>query len=341
MSKLKEKSEYLTMRVSGFLGWLHRLVMLITFPIRKFWLFVTVLLIILVILVAIPMFYGIRFHDVWDWYMVKMPAHEFIEAKDKTLFDAEKKIDKLKHTFNEIVPGAKNKSPHKEKEYKKSSKNELISWHVAEFKKAKYKPQKKITIIEKIKEIKDEVNGKSEVEEVSIEEAIPAKDEFIIDIPSDEKQYIRNYEKTAEVVSEDNDDVLLSVDVENMHNNTAYRSAYKGNIEDYYTKLRSADLHYLKTPEIYEGEVRVIGPNSFYINGNFVFLYGIYSHPRRHDISAATEYLRNITQGHTTYCEAVAYSRKTHSPTVLCFVDGVFINKSLTEHNLAKNIALK
>ena len=113
------------------------------------------------------------------------------------------------------------------------------------------------------------------------------------------------------------------------------------NLADYYVKLRSEDLSYMENPEILEGDARVIGPNSMYVDGEFVFLYGIYSHPRRHDVDAAVQYLKNITQGKKVGCAVVAYSKKTQSATALCFVNGVFINRLLTEHNLAKNIALK
>lgn len=371
MSKFKEKSEYMAMRVSGFLSWVHRMVMLITFPIRKFWLIVAVLLVVLAVLIAIPLCYGIRFHDIWDWYMVKMPNHEFVEAKDKTLFGANEQIDKLRRTFNKIMPDKKMTAAKDEKEYKKSSKNQLVSWHVAEFRKAKYKPkqqpqsqqQKSEPIVEKIKEIKKMVIDTPAAENMpavnnaqTVDVGVPKNTASVVENVAVVQEYDENSDtsQTAEAAyiitsdtpplaeakqSSEQDNVFVAGIADNSPR--YYIPAYTGKIEDYYTKIRSADLTYLDAPEIFEGNVKVIGPNSLYVDGKFVFLYGIYSHPRRHDIQAATGYLQNITQGRSAYCVVVAYSRKTSSPTALCFVNGVLINKSLTEHNLAKNVALK
>jgi hypothetical protein len=352
----------MAMRVSGFLGWIHRMVMLITFPIRKFWLIVAVLLVVLAILIAIPMFYGIRFGDIWDWYMVKMPNHEFVAAKDKKLFETQEQIDKLRKTFKEIIPNKKAAAAKDEKEDKKSSQNQLVSWHVAEFRKAKYKPHAPSPIVEKIKEIKEiiaetpatednapveeyrYVEETQQIEEpVTVEEALPEENNApVVETSVVEAEYNITSDTPSVVTPEpvaENENVLV---VDTVENTPEYHvPSYVGNIENYYTKIRSADLAYLDVPEIFEGDVRVIGPNSLYVGDDFVFLYGIYSHPRRHDIKAATGYLQNITQGRRVYCIAVAYSRKTSSPTALCFVNGVLINKSLTEHNLAKNVALK
>lgn len=366
MSKFKEKSEYMAMRVSGFLSWVHRMVMLITFPIRKFWLILAVLLVVLAVLIAIPLCYGIRFHDIWDWYMVKMPNHEFVEAKDKTLFGANEQIDKLRRTFNEIIPNKKTAAGNDGKGYKKSSKNQLVSWHVAEFRKAKYKPktQKPSPIAEKIEAIKEVIIDTPPAEDTSVVEDVKTVAEYgpeentapIVENVTVEQEYVENSDTQPVAESEyiitsdtpslaepeqssEQDNVFVADTKDNSPQ--YYIPAYAGKIEDYYTKIRSADLAYLDTPEIFEGNVKVIGPNSLYVDGKFVFLYGIYSHPRRHDIQAATGYLQNITQGRSAYCVAVAYSRKTSSPTALCFVNGVLINKSLTEHNLAKNVALK
>ena len=338
MSKLKEKSEYMAMRVSGFLGWLHRMVMLITFPIRKFWLIVSVLLIVLIILIAIPMFYGIQLRDVWDWYMVKMPNHEFVEAKDKALFGAKEQVDKIRRNFKEVLPDKKSVADKDESKQKKEIK--LVSWNVAEFRKAKYVPQKQFPVIKKVEDLKEEKVAETKGDVVVIEEAEKPVNTVIVS----EEVYVAPEQNTDTAIKArdelpvDEYDSDVSVNAVEEHIKTSPRI---GNIENYYTKIRSADLVYLEEPEIREGEVKVIGPNSLYVDGNFVFLYGIYSHPRRHDINAAIRYLQNITAGRNVYCAAVAYSLKTQYPVALCFMNRVLLNRSLVDHNLAKNIALK
>ena len=346
MSKLKEKSEYMAMRVSGFLGWVHRIVMLITFPIRKFWLIVTVCAVVLAILIAIPLCYGIPFRDIWDWYMIKMPSHEFVEAKDKTLFNMEDGFNKVKRTVKEIVPSQKTEAE-KNAEEEKNRGPQFISWNVAEFKRARYKPHKQIPVIKKIEvDVEEKVisaktpEGAEKSKKKTVEETEIAPTEGVI-------------VKERAIVAENNEPSFMS-DVANnkgdeQNNELAVAVVEEtkkadGNVinfEEYYVKLESEDLSYNGKPEIIEGNARVIGPNAMYVNGEFVFLYGIYSHPKRHDVEAATQYLKSITQGKRVGCAVVAYSKKTQSATGLCFVNGVFINKLLTEHNLAKNVALK
>ncbi|MBR1601499.1 MAG: hypothetical protein IJ677_07975 [Alphaproteobacteria bacterium] len=338
MSKLKEKSEYMAMRVSGFLGWVHRVVMLLTFPIRKFWQIVTVCAVVLAILIAIPLCYGIPFRDIWDWYMIKMPNHEFIEAKDKILFNTEEGLNKVKRTIKEIVPNKKSGIEKNKKEEEKDRGPQFISWNVAEFHRARYKPQKSLPVAQKV--------------EVKVaEKQVPIKKEEVVkkaEVAPVENVIIKN-----DSFAEKKVESLVANDVENYNdvkNNKLAVSlvdekvpekAEKINLSDYYVKLRSEDLLYLSKPEAISGDARVVGPNSMYVNGKFVFLYGIYSHPRRHDIEAATQYLKNVTEGRKVNCAVVAYSQKTQSATALCFVNGAFINKLLTEHNLAKNVSLK
>ena len=338
-SKFKEKSEYMAMKVSGFLGWLHRVVMFITFPIRKFWLIVIVLAVILAILIAIPMFYGIQLRDVWDWYMVKMPTHEFVEAKDKTLFGAKEQVDKVRRSFNEIIPNKKSASTAK-KESKPKETVKLVSWNVAEFRKAKYVPQKQFPVIKKVEKVtKEEVVSPIETIEVAQEVETPAEVVVI-----SEEQYTEPKRDTAEVIRQKSEFPIEENDTEMLENVIKYDTdipANIGNIEDYYIVYRSPNLTYLEVPEIKKGKVRVSSANGLYVDGEFVYLYGIFSDSKRHDVDGAVRYLRNITEGKNIYCVAIAYSHKTQDPAALCFVNGVLINKSLVDHNLANNIALK
>lgn len=336
MSKLKEKSEYMAMRVNGFLGWIHRMVMLITFPIRKFWAIVTVLVVVLAILIAIPLFYGIPFRDIWDWYMIKLPTHEFVEAKDKTLFSAENKIKQIKHTFREIVPDKKSAS--EQQKNKKAEKMQFVAWNVAEFRKSRYKPRKTIQTVQKLK---DDVVDLEEKTVEKIKEILPQEAKIE---PENSEKYIKAMDEKPSIVNKDEklkENEQNSIIAMQMAKRKTSVSEYEGSLDDYYVKFKNKDLSYLKVPEIIKGDAKEIGPNSMYVNGEFVFLYGIYSHPRRHDVKAAIQYLHNVISGKKVYCEIVAYSLKTQSPTALCFVDGMFLNKALTEHNLAKNVALK
>ncbi|MBP1532238.1 MAG: hypothetical protein ILA52_01905, partial [Alphaproteobacteria bacterium] len=83
------------------------------------------------------------------------------------------------------------------------------------------------------------------------------------------------------------------------------------------------------------------GPNSLYLNDNFLFLYGVYTNPQNYDAQAAQQYLTDITDGRNVHCEVIAYTVQTQTASALCFVNGISINRALVNHNLADNTALK
>lgn len=121
-----------------------------------------------------------------------------------------------------------------------------------------------------------------------------------------------------------------------------YRETYyDGNLEDYYLKKDSLNLEYLPEPEKLYDTVRVAGPNSLFIAGKFVFLYGIYTNPKIYNAAEAQAYLTKITDSRKIHCDIVAYASQNQSATALCFVHGIFINKMLVDKKLAANIALK
>ena len=118
-------------------------------------------------------------------------------------------------------------------------------------------------------------------------------------------------------------------------------SFYSGRLSDYYEIATNRGLIYLQNPEILYGAAEIAGPNSLFINGKFMFLYGIYSDPREHNLSAAKRYLEDIASKESIWCEVVAYAMQTQSATALCFVRGNFINKSMVLNGLARNVSLK
>lgn len=131
----KKQSEWDEMRLQGWLSYVHRFVMFITFPFRRFWLFLGIVITIAGVILAIPLAKGVRFSEIWDWYKVKMPTHEFVAIKEKAAFTVQEKTEKIKHTFKDILPPKKAvKEPQKE-----AQKTKLVGWNVAEFKTAEYK----------------------------------------------------------------------------------------------------------------------------------------------------------------------------------------------------------
>jgi endonuclease YncB( thermonuclease family) len=78
-----------------------------------------------------------------------------------------------------------------------------------------------------------------------------------------------------------------------------------------------------------------------YIDGTYVYLYGIYTNPDIYDAAEAQLYLEQLVEGKEVYCDVVAYTTQTQMATALCFVDGVFINGDMVQNSLALDVALK
>lgn len=345
MTKGKEEREWKSMRVSGLLGVMHRMVMLFTFPFRKFWLLVAATALILAVLVAVPMFHGIKLRDVKDWYMIKLPSHEFVAAKDKTVFKVSDNLDKLKQTFREVSPKRKEAA----KKEKKKEEVRFVSWNVAEFRKARYKPSQ---VLPKVKENEASKNVEKEsvtVSSVAGQAVESIKHENVFDDNAEAVVYVEPENVAVEMMTpnepqydameyEADDAGYPEPEVEDKIQKDADESLY---LKDYYFKVKRKDLEYLAEPEIIQGNVSVYDANSLYVGERFLYLYGIYSHPHRYDVVAAVEFLKKITQGKDVYCGAVAYSLMTETPAALCFVDGELINKLLVEQGFAKNVALR
>lgn len=300
MAKGKEWAE---MRISGLLKWVHRLVMLITFPFRKFWQIVFVLLIILAILIATPMCYGVKFRDVWDWYKIKFPTHEFVEVRDQAKARVTEKIKSVRRKVNDIIPTSVGKP---EKEEKTDDEVRFVAWNVAEFNKAKYKP------------------SSSNIKVVA---------------ENNEKTYAE-LKKDAQ---KDNDNKVFEVKkqvVSTQENETNFMTGKK-DLSSYYVKLENSNLEYLAEPEILDGTMTIVTPNDVYIQDTFVYLYGIYSDPNIYDTELAKNFLQTLVADESVHCEVIAYTTQTKVATALCFVNDTLINKALVDNDMANNVALK
>lgn len=295
--------EWAEMRISGLLKWVHRLVMLITFPFRKFWQIVFVLLIILAILIATPMCYGVKFRDVWDWYKIKFPTHEFVEVKDQAKARVTQKIKSVRRKINDIIPTTAGKP---EKAQEDEDEVRFVAWNVAEFNKAKYKP------------------SSSNVKVVA---------------ESNEKTYAE-LKKDAQ---KDNDTKVFEVKktiAETPKNKTNFVTG-KRDLSSYYVKLENNTLEYLAEPEILDGTMTIVTPNDVYIQDTFVYLYGVYCDPNVYDTELAKNFLQTLVADENVHCEVIAYTTQTKVATALCFINDTLINKALVENDMANNVALK
>ena len=220
------------------------------------------------------------------------------------LFSEKNAQTNIKTTLSQKVNEYKNKADDISNEEQEAEEPHFTTWKVNEFKKVKYKPSKVIKKQKETKRVEEKVQDNSEKE------------------ISSTKQKHKIFEKQIK-------------------ENKFKQGPLKEELPQYYVKIENPNLAYLNTPESLVGTAEIFGPNSLYIKDRIVLLYGINTSSDTHDVKKVQQYLNNLASGKEVHCEILAYKVQTQAATALCFVNGIFINKSLVDHNLADNEALK
>ncbi len=289
-------------KLHGWDKFIYNMYMILTFPVRRWWIILSVLATVLLVLIIIPTIDGVKKEDIVDWYKAKLIHSDLYKAKNKTISMISKKVNTLKNNITGVLPDTNENIPAEKKNAKKES--NLVSWNVAEFKKAKYFPSNKNTTASN-KKVQDKNTF------ALIKEQVKKSAKQIEDI-------------AAPQVETKQDDVINNKDL------TAY-----------YEVRTDLNLEYLTEPEIVSGTVTVSGANELYIEDTFVYLYGIYTNPHKYNAAEVKKYLEDITENQPVECSIVAYSTQTQAKTALCFVNGVLINKQMVAEKKADNVALK
>ncbi len=318
------------LRLSGIWAWIHRLVMLITFPIRRFWQILLILLAVGLLFLVVHSYYGIGLSHISGLYHSASADKKISEAKDKAFSDMSERIEQIKNTVSEAIAAQKGKTGSSATE--EPERKHFVAWNVPKFKKAKYKPTAGFAgAVVRTETQKNPVKPrfeKAHVVEESVDETAD-KEEVLI--------------TTTEVLAEDKKEEPLiekPKKIKKIKKPTG-EDFYTGKLTDYYEVAENRGLVYLPEPEVLYGAAEIVGPNSLYVDDTFVFLYGIYTDPKEYDYAAAQAYLEDLVSKNAVRCEIVAYAPQTQAATALCFTEKAFINKVLTERNLARNIALK
>ena len=299
--------EYSEMQLSGLLAWVHRIVMFITLPFRKFWITLIVVLSVLAVLVTIPLCYGVHFQDIWSWYKDKLPFHQIISLKDKAV---DKISDKVQKVGQAVGIKSDKSSQNKDKKY--------AVWNIKEFNQGKTKSEGKIPpqagqlVVVKDHGASDNKNTVTSSETATQKKIVP-----------EYHPYVKKAKDKQKDVAED-----------------AAKPATR-DLSSYYEVVKNQQLEYLRRPKVYQGSATVVGSNSLYVDDMFVYLYGVYSDPKIHDLVQAQDYLVALTEQKNVECHVVAYTVQTQTATALCFVDDVFLNGALVDKYLAGNVALK
>jgi len=107
----------------------------------------------------------------------------------------------------------------------------------------------------------------------------------------------------------------------------------------YYRKDPSLPLVYEDEPTEIKGAVMVFSANDLTVGDYYLYLYGIYTDPKKYDAEKARQYLEELTAGKVVNCKIVAYTHQNIA-TGVCFLNGRSINRNLVDAGFADNIAL-
>ena len=187
---------------------------------------------------------------------------------------------------------------------KEKKESNLVSWNVAEFKKAKFVPQ-------------------AETKQTSNKKVQDSNTYALIKAEMKKKNENKNKQTSPKVE-------VPEVADEQQENEAVY-----------YEVRTDLNLEYLDEPETIVSTATVTGANELYIDDTFVYLYGIYTSPRKYDLAEVKKFLENFIKDQEVECDIVAYSTQTQAKTALCFVNGVLLNKQMVLENMADNVALR
>lgn len=288
-------SEWDSMKTKGAAKWLHRLYMLVTWPLRK-----PAWAAVVVVIIAVGWYYQNVLQNFWRQYENKLPLKKVTEMSEKTTGALSEKIDGIKKSVSEVLPQPSGKTTTKEE-----PKEQFVAWNVAAFHKAVY-------------------SGKTATAKIEM----PAEPTFAELRERAKAEHHKQTEQSSETKQFFQSDLT-----------TAFPQ--KKELADYYAILPKLKLNYLKQPEELVGTAIFDSANSLYLNGTYLFLYGIYTNPEIYDVAAAQQYLKTLTENKEVKCSIVAYTQESAVATALCFVGDVLINQALVQQNLAKNIALR
>ena len=126
----------------------------------------------------------------------------------------------------------------------------------------------------------------------------------------------------------------IPVDVEK-----TLQHANKTSPDVFFKRNDSLGLTYLNVPKKVNGKIMVVNANEIKINGERVFLYGIYAAPSSENGEKALQYLMGTINNKNTDCYIGAYT-KDGIGTAICLWQGININQQLVDLKYSKNVTL-
>lgn len=325
------------MKIKGFGKVIHRIFLFVTYPIRHVFKFFAYSFVLLVALMAVPMSQGVDHKNVLQWYLngfndlkKELPLQTQTEKNE---LSAHQKAD---HHFKEVAAPSVVRQ--------KIQQNEQTGRRRRAFKTSD-NPNIKIV------QVKDErissrrvrrakkSSAQSEVEFSSSNKPAVAESKFIPTVKTDlnrkSEQTIKNLSDTkAQEPDKSSSEIRSAEQVQKTDQKPILKD-----IRSYYRVDKSLPLVYEQTPKEITGTAFVFKPNELSVGNTYMYLYGIYTNPKKYDTQKALTYLKELADGQTLTCRIVAYTRRKIA-TGVCFINSMSLNQSMVDAGFADNVAL-
>ena len=281
----------------GLLGFLHKTVMFVLWPLRKPYIAIP----LLILMYLIPTFIGARPTEVHIWYWNKIkgwfnPVSEQIVSKSKELVQsANFTIPDMSELKNKIMPSSDSA------------------------------PQEQLS---------DDYTKEQEIRRQIFEKAKNSEAPLSIDIMSQQNQ-----PQAPKFAAEPLADHLAPTVETEATSETSQPEQAETSSTVAKAKQRNLDLIYLNTPQEISGEAYVVSANEIIINGNDIFLFGIYVNPNSREGTVGKEFLQNFIGDDPVNCTIEAYTKQGIA-TGMCYVRKISINHTLVNNGISQNVAL-
>ncbi len=257
-----------TFRLHGAAKFFHTLFMIITYPLRHIFIFLTCVVIFLAVLIALPMLFGISAEHIGDWYMLKCGENNICTAIQDNLEKVTKK-EPAEVSAPKIIraqPVEENEAMLESRQVFKKAGAPVAPEDAESEPESKPKKQYKIMNIKKNPPI-------------SRAEVMPTV------IKAENSQEV----KLPEVAAENKAEPELPA-------------------SQYYRRDDSLPLTYEDNPATVKGETFVFSANEISVGNTYMILYGIYTDPTKYNQDEANQYLRELADGKMLECKIVAYT---------------------------------
>lgn len=329
------------LKFHGFSKFMHQIFLILTYPVRKPVHFLICIFIIIVLIFAIPMIKGVPFTKVLPWY--------FSQKENISIDSLASKMHE-QNTFREtpILETSQKKA-----KFKKVIKLQRIETEEKPKDEIKTVQKSKESSVQEQKEAKTEANEKKESKTEANEQKTEHKQYVIWNISQKpqniqkpvvkEKEIIQEPIKKDAEIKESKPAKKISSEAKKVETKPKVEAIIplnqKFQIKNFYRKVDDLDLSYVDQPKIIKGTAMVYGPNELYIDDTYLYLYGIYTDPVRHDFLKATQYLRELLDGGKIECHIIAYT-VDQIATAVCFINGRSVNQNMVDAGMARNVAL-